>query len=435
MNGSLTMVDGHPPVAMEPLSLAATTDQARQASRDKAFAESLRLWQAVETQYGRSRDTACGLGRAHREIGELDTADRILAAAIGTFPDDAELAAEHALVAEARQDWPDASARWASHLERFPDLRLFHGEAALAAARAGQHEAAESILQAVLSEQPDALAFRVNHAIVAQYAERWAEAVRRWDMVLRLMPDAPAFVELRGNASWHASLQQPQDSEKTVEPTTAPDTDFTSIVTAFESLGDNCEFGLLQRKLGLEPISLFRFSAVKPDKMVTLLDMRFSPLGDPDHMVIECEGDEYIVADDRGYFWMHTFVRKGHMDEKKYLKQQVARITLLKRKLIFHLEAGDKIYICKNSHERVSDEMLHRVAQSLRVFGRNCLLGVRLSDDANPPGSVRMLADDILVGHVRTMSSSVDTIDAKSWELILRQAHAYRYARETPPVG
>lgn len=38
----------------------------------------------------------------------------------------------------------------------------------------------------------------------------------------------------------------------------------SELVARFESLGDNCEFGLVQRHFGAEPVGVFRFPTPKP---------------------------------------------------------------------------------------------------------------------------------------------------------------------------
>ena len=44
---------------------------------------------------------------------------------------------------------------------------------------------------------------------------------------------------------------------------TAPRLPLNRTIAQFESLGDNCEFGLLQRQLKAEPLGLFRFSFIE----------------------------------------------------------------------------------------------------------------------------------------------------------------------------
>src|SRR5216683_6255225 len=49
----------------------------------------------------------------------------------------------------------------------------------------------------------------------------------------------------------------------------------------FASLGDNCEFGLVQRRCGAEPLGLFRFATIGPESLVQLLEAGLDDLLDP----------------------------------------------------------------------------------------------------------------------------------------------------------
>src|ERR1041385_7120891 len=69
------------------------------------------------------------------------------------------------------------------------------------------------------------------------------------------------------------------------------------IVAKFESLGDNCEFGFVQRHHGLEPGGLLRWaSSTTLDGLVQALECRFAGLYQLDdlspytaNMVVDCK--------------------------------------------------------------------------------------------------------------------------------------------------
>src|SRR5690348_3255112 len=68
------------------------------------------------------------------------------------------------------------------------------------------------------------------------------------------------------------------------------------LMLAFESLGDNCEFGLVQRQAGAEPLGLLRFTGiflpieVRLQKLVAALEHRFEGLAAPTSLMIYPEG-------------------------------------------------------------------------------------------------------------------------------------------------
>src|ERR1700761_2131837 len=69
--------------------------------------------------------------------------------------------------------------------------------------------------------------------------------------------------------------------------TPASNSDLQQILETFQSLGDNCEFGLVQRWAGAEPVHLLRFAGLyipleqRLDALVEAIDDGFTDLGDP----------------------------------------------------------------------------------------------------------------------------------------------------------
>src|SRR5580700_6786475 len=73
--------------------------------------------------------------------------------------------------------------------------------------------------------------------------------------------------------------------------------DVPRLLQLFESLGENCDLGVVQRAVGLEPFGLFRFAACKAAAVAALLRARFLPLGEPEDLWLDEVGPrrEYRV--------------------------------------------------------------------------------------------------------------------------------------------
>ncbi len=56
--------------------------------------------------------------------------------------------------------------------------------------------------------------------------------------------------------------------------------DLPRLLQLFEGLGENCDFGVVQRAIGIEPVGLFRFGACNAADIKELLRTRFESLGD-----------------------------------------------------------------------------------------------------------------------------------------------------------
>ncbi len=61
------------------------------------------------------------------------------------------------------------------------------------------------------------------------------------------------------------------------------------LVLQFESLGDNCELGLVQRKLGAEPLGMFRFAGAPLGHLLCAMRSRFEGMADPAHVRVQPE--------------------------------------------------------------------------------------------------------------------------------------------------
>ena len=125
---------------------------------------------------------------------------------------------------------------------------------------------------------------------------------------------------------------------------------------------------------------------------------------------------------------MHTFVSRGTVDEAKFLRQQVMRLGYLKKKLIEDLEEGQKVFVHKSSHARISDDAAIALHSAIERYGRNILLVIRVAEEGQPAGSVAVVRDRILVGHVAIPSYTDDSgaIDLEAWRSILAHAESYR---------
>ena len=385
---------------------------ARKSELDGQFSDSLRYWQQHQENEGFQRDNVVGFGRALRELGRYVAAETVLSAAVQLYPDDLEIEVNAALNAGGAGDWMLSCKRWDNILKHYPSHPVFDGMAAVAFACLGDYKRGQEILLRAMEIHPASIDLHVTAAIVAEQGERWKDAVQQWDVVLRHKPADAAIERRRAGALLNMKEQQLARGEAlddnfaaAKEPTLlgleAENSDvkrMVSLLDRFESLGADCEFGLLQRHYGLEPASLLRFS--RSERLIDLLDEKLEPLDDLSHVELILDGDEYAVKDNRGYFWTHSFIYKGQMEEGLLLKRQKARIKVLKRKLLNQLETGDRVFVYKEVGWSLTDDKLKEISASLRRFGPNRLLGFRLADKNNPSGSVVDIDDWIQVAYV-----------------------------------
>ncbi len=166
----------------------------------------------------------------------------------------------------------------------------------------------------------------------------------------------------------------------------------------FESLGDNCEFGLVQRLCGAEPLGLLRFASISLPNLLRALESRFDALGDPKNLTLSIAGAvarEYMVRDHAYGLYYHSWKKAGTIDPQVFVAQQAGRLHLLRRKLIEDLTEARKIFVWKRN-EHTTEAEARALHAALRAYGPNTLLWVTASDPAVVPGAVEQIAPGLI---------------------------------------
>lgn len=176
-----------------------------------------------------------------------------------------------------------------------------------------------------------------------------------------------------------------------------------ALLQHFESLGDDgpgddCEFGLVQRAAGHEPLGLLRFASIPHAGLHDLLEAGMERVGEPDDtFLVRDERDEILVQLPSFGMRYHTHIhgRRGH--EPAILADQLRRIPFLRRKLEQDLAEASKIFVRKALADTATMQALLAV---LRKRGPATLLWVTQGDGTQPIGTVEVLADGLLRGTV-----------------------------------
>jgi hypothetical protein len=208
------------------------------------------------------------------------------------------------------------------------------------------------------------------------------------------------------------------------------------LMMEFESLGDNCEFGLVQRGAGAEPLGLFRFAGinspvdVRLERLVAALDGELAGLGSPENVSVELAGAEgrreFMVRESAYDLLYHTFLREGEIEPEELHKRESLRLQFLKRKLLQDLKNGEKIWVWK-SNLRITLDRIERLVAALRRRGPNTLLWVVEADHDHPSGSVERGGDGLLRGYVEKLApyEAAADISAQGWLEMCQAAYNF----------
>jgi hypothetical protein len=202
----------------------------------------------------------------------------------------------------------------------------------------------------------------------------------------------------------------------------------------FESLGDNCEFGFVQRQLGSEEGSLFRWARIDAWQLYSVLANDFAQLYQFENLAAYSRD----MVWERNYdFGWHTKMY-SHSDGGKRVFQgddaarrgihsvEYRKHTYLVRKFLARLRGGGCIYLIKSNSgiASVTLDFLERELVRLAKGANFWLLELRLASDEDVIGHCQRVSDRHLVGYVKEFAdyNTSDKFDLQPYRQILMQA-------------
>ena len=209
-----------------------------------------------------------------------------------------------------------------------------------------------------------------------------------------------------------------EDQRRAIAATILPD---------FQSFGDDCEFGFLQRRLGMEAIGIFRFTSISIADLTRGIDAGFAGIGDPEHFEIvryeKAPAHDYMGRERQYGLFYHTTRHPDEISADALHAQEIRRLKFLARNLIDDIRAGGHIFVIKRKAAILPEEIA-RLLTAVRKLGVATILWVAEAGPLNPAGSVRWLAPGLLLGHVdRIDISPLQNISVSSWFDVCRGAH------------
>ncbi len=325
---------------------------------------------------------------ADRLIASKDfaAAEALLEVAIGQFPQDRGIAVRHARAAEQRHDWNAAVARWHAAAARFPA----DGEIARALSAAyvlvGLPDQADIALTDTLRAMEAAGAsdesmrkLLIEQARLAAHRGDRDLARSRWQVLMRMAPDDPA-VRRGWREAGGGEVPPAADGQRgPLAPEPGAPAPHAPLLLRFEGLGGTCEFGLVQRHFGAEPLGLFRWVSLRETDLCTALEDRLAGIGDPRFTMMTVGGArEFSTSDSRYGLGMHTFIKDVGQDREKLLGQLRRRMRFLRDKLLEDLTAGEKIFVYRHMRN-AAERDFGRLLAALRAFNpANRLMVIRM---------------------------------------------------------
>jgi hypothetical protein len=210
----------------------------------------------------------------------------------------------------------------------------------------------------------------------------------------------------------------------------------------FESLGNNCEFGMVQRFSGYDPPGLFRNVGFdSAEMMVRALETGFDGMFDEGryeftlpHMWPDWRLDCHVHG-----FGFHTgipsSIEKPSEAWSRKTRDSIRSFRFMKAKLLEELRIGEKIFVFRFNFD-VPPEVMQRFHAALRRHGPGWLLHVT-QDPSKPFGWTEKRADGFIVAAIaRLMNELPQIIDSEAWRAIARASLAIAGAsRHSAPAS
>ncbi len=397
--------------------------------------EAERRWALTCGQFPTALHVKSRFVRVLLQNQKWEAAETLLDSALADKPGDFGLRRSHAECATERGDWPDAEARWRSVIADFTDSSAGWSGLGDMLRRAGRLDESASALRIGLGHFSGDADLEQHLAWTLTYQRAWPEALAAWAALTRQYPRKPSV--LGGAAFALSQARQDADlaaSEGASAPVTIPPgplgpqephgleaADLQPLLMQFESLGDSCEFGMVQRKFGAEPLGLLRWASTPPAQLTAALDNALGGVGDPDTTVVEASNGEFVTWDRRYSMHSHTFIPDTSEPLAGFTERHLRSLRYLRRKLLEDLKAGQKIFVYK-SDAGLSDREAEALHASLRRYNaRTVLLCVRLADDAHPPGTLEWFDHGLYIGFMDRFSTT--DINFDGWIELCHMAH------------
>ncbi len=167
-------------------------------------------------------------------------------------------------------------------------------------------------------------------------------------------------------------------------------------VSRFESLGCNCEFSIIQRLCGAEPLGLARFAGISLENMTAGVNAGFAGLSEPGNLHVD--GSYTWMVTDRIYgMRYHTFLKLEEVSREQVAQGQSRRLVYLRRKFLEDIAEADKIFIVWRGEPPLADADVLPLLDALRRRGPARLLYVVPGE---PAGLVELVQPGLMRGRI-----------------------------------
>ncbi len=213
-------------------------------------------------------------------------------------------------------------------------------------------------------------------------------------------------------------------------PPPPPEEELSDDVLAayFLSIGDNCEFGMMQRQAGAEPMDLLRFTGIGLPGLALGLREGFAQVKSPNTIDIELypfkPRGEYVVVSRPYNFLTHTGQFEGDMEMLRLYMRELKKLALMQRLFLEDLASGHRILVFKNNNLTDRSDITP-ILNGISAHGPAVLLHVVHDETGNRVGQVEQVGPSYLRGYIDKFSpyDAASLPPSPVWSEICRRAY------------
>ena len=199
--------------------------------------------------------------------------------------------------------------------------------------------------------------------------------------------------------------------------------DERALVARFESIGENCELGLVQRRVGFERMSLLRFVGVHDaPALARAIETRFIGFAEDAALRASVRDGEWIVEVDGVHLDAHTGRPAGAISHDAIVAQERTKLRFLADKFLEDLEAPERVFVYRSLRGgRGGPDGLRgmdALYDSMCSHGaRPRLLWVSEADDGHPANTVERVRGTLFRGWIRRLTPHFNAFlyDTEMW--------------------
>ena len=203
----------------------------------------------------------------------------------------------------------------------------------------------------------------------------------------------------------------------------------SALVMGFESIGDNCEFGLVQRRVGTERMSLFRYAGIfDPSRLAHAIRTRFAGFAEGDDLVITTFGPEWICDVRSASLNLHTGRIQGQITRERIEREERAKLQFLAGKFVDDVGDAAKILVYRTLRDGRGGPDgtagMDEIYDAIAAIGSAPLLWVNEADAQHPHATVQHVRGRLYRGFIQRLCpyDDVHSGDDRGWIELLTAA-------------